>query len=207
MKAFGNVPKSGMQFVGDLLNAMLSPFETGEGIIRIIAGYACQVTGEERKYRIYSDAMTQYFMERYGSMEKFIETLEKDPVGLAGDISIFFTAGAGVLKTLAKGGTVAARALPTGSTLARGAQTASGVAERTATAVGAAGNMVDPLYVPGKVAGKAAQALSRSPQTRNVGRLGTLFSRSRSMLRGAKNASGIGGTQKAIERGSENDME
>lgn len=42
----------------------------------------------------YAEALGQFYVDRYGSKEKFLQTLQEDPVGVMGDASMFLTGGA-----------------------------------------------------------------------------------------------------------------
>ncbi|MCL1939862.1 MAG: hypothetical protein FWG04_04295 [Desulfovibrionaceae bacterium] len=140
------------------ISSNTNPKQTAEGVCKIIAGYGCALFGVESEYRAYSDAVTEYFSKRYGSYEDFKKTLADDPVGVAADISMLFTAGGGALRTAVKGSTVVSRVLPAG-TIANGVGGAANILSQAGRKVGTVGKVADPLYWVGKALPKHMQEI------------------------------------------------
>ncbi len=190
---WGNAWPSAKDFAGNLYGAVMSPGQTAEGVYNIIAGYTCQLFGKESEYRAYSDAMTQYILNRYGSVANLKKAIADDPVGVAGDISTIFTGGWGLLRGTAKVGAMTSRVLPAGSAIAKSVESAAGALRKAGNTAGAVGTVVDPLYMPGKIIGKVGQYIPVPTFIRkHLPKIATGISRT-------KTAIGFGGTQHAID--------
>lgn len=94
---------------------------------------------EKRKGKEASlDQLTDYYKQRYGSIEKFKEALAKDPVGVMMDASTALTGAGGIVR----GGTQA---------LARSGSVVGKIADKTAEVVQKTGRALDPVNQVGKV--------------------------------------------------------
>ena len=196
----GNIPESGADFIGDLRDAVLNYDQTLDGMGNIVAGYGCQIFGIESESRLYSDAVTEYYRKRYGSYADFKKALAKDPVGVAADLSLFLTAGASVLRGLAKAGTTASKVMTAGA-LVQEVEKMTRLLQKTGTGMKTLGTVMDPLYLPGKYMGKAVGATgihSSIPEfiRDNSPKIGTAVSRAKTII-------GAGGTLNAIKREQE----
>jgi len=122
VEAVGNVPASAGQFVKNMAQPFIHPVETAENLASIAKGVAQKtglVSGTDAEK--YADALGEFFMQRYGSLEAVKRTLAHDPVGLAADASMFLTGG--------------------GTALAR----APGLVGRAGEVAGAVGRAIDPI--------------------------------------------------------------
>jgi len=63
-KGMGNMGPSTKRFVSDLYKAVTNPGETGMGILAVMDGYFCQLTGIKSHTRPASDKVTEHFAER-----------------------------------------------------------------------------------------------------------------------------------------------
>lgn len=116
----GNVPGSAANVVADTASAIAHPIDTAKGL-----------------YNLGWDGLMQFYKDRYGSVDAFMNTLEKDPAGV-------FLEGSGLLSG---GGTIAAR-LP-------------GVAGKLGKAAATAGRYTDPVLGLGKGAGALTKGLGK----------------------------------------------
>lgn len=138
-KAMTSVPGSAVGFAQNTIAPFLHPIETAENVKNLGLG-VLEKTGimPGSDHEKYADAVGQFLKDRYGSVAAARKTLEEDPVGLAGDLSMLLTGG----------GSAAAR-LP-------------GLVGRVGEAAGAAGRAIDPLraLTPlGDAAGAATRAV------------------------------------------------
>lgn len=112
----GNIPSSAYNVGASTVQAIAHPIETAQGL-----------------YELGWEGLFNFYKDRYGSVDNFLNTLEKDPAGV-------FLEGSTILSG---GGTLGARLPGMAGQIARGAQTA--------------GRVTDPVYQ----AGRGAAALTR----------------------------------------------
>lgn len=96
-----NIPGSAVKAVGDIAEPFLHPIQTAENFADLgkgIAQYLGLKSGTD--FEKYPDAVGRFFAERYGGIDKVLDTIRTDPVGFAMDASVL----------LSGGGTLAARA-------------------------------------------------------------------------------------------------
>jgi hypothetical protein len=138
-KAVGNIPGSAAQFGSNLAQPFLHPIDTAESIKNLGMG-VLEKTGvlSGKDHEKYADAVGQFVKDRYGSLDKARKTLEEDPVGMAGDVSMLFTGG----------GSMAAR-LP-------------GMAGRIGEVARTVGSTIDPLNAVTPVARAAGNLAGRT---------------------------------------------
>src|SRR6266446_354476 len=136
-QALSNAPHSAAEFAGNIAQSALHPIQTAENLVSIGLGVMEKVgrhigLPSGQGYEKYADAVGEFMMNRYGSIDNIKRTLATDPVGVAADLSALFTGG----------GSLAAK-LP-------------GIAGRIGAGVSAAGSAVDPLNVITKPIGYGA---------------------------------------------------
>jgi hypothetical protein len=138
-KAVSNIPGSAAQFGKNLVQPFLHPIDTAESIKNLGMG-VLEKTGilSGKDHEKYADAVGQFVKDRYGSLDKARKTLEEDPVGMAGDVSMLFTGG----------GSMAAR-LP-------------GMAGRIGEVARTVGSTIDPLNAVTPVARAAGNLAGRT---------------------------------------------
>lgn len=127
--ALVNAPSSAVQFGSDLIQPVLHPIDTATAIKDLGAGVLQKIgilSGDDQVK--YADAVGQFFVDRYGSVEGFKKALAKDPVGILSDVSLVLTGPAGVAAKI--GGTTG----------------------KVAETVGAVGRAIDPVTIAGKTA-------------------------------------------------------
>src|SRR3990167_5826767 len=106
-----NIPSSAGRFIGDIYSAVRHPLQTVQGLADIVSGglekgivsgveavkpgtFPGKPTEREEKF----NAVIDFFVQRYGSMDKIKKTVQEDPVGFLGDVSLALTGGGAVLK-------------------------------------------------------------------------------------------------------------
>ena len=153
-QALSNVPHSAAEFAGNIAQSAMHPIQTAENLGSIGLGVMEKVgrhigLPSGQGYEKYADAVGEFMMNRYGSVDNIKRTLATDPIGVAADLSAVFTGG----------GSLAAK-LP-------------GIAGRIGAGVSAAGSAVDPLNLVTKPIGYGA-GLAGSAAEHILGeRLGT----------------------------------
>jgi len=158
----GNIFSSGADLIGGVTQAALNPIDTLKNVGSIAVGGAQKLIPGEQKQEQNFDALTNFFKERYGSLDAVKETLYSDPIGVVGDLSSILGVGGGVLKLAGKAGKIAG--------VGEGASTAS----KIGNAASVVGKNIDPLNIGasavGKIGGKlkaGAEAVS-DPVTNKI---------------------------------------
>lgn len=155
-----NLGPSAVNFGNDLLQAALHPVNTADAMFDLAAGGISRgiegATGldlfPENKATAVADAAGKFYSDRYGSWDGFKKALGSDPVGVASDISLPFTGGS---TALLKAGQVAGKTAQIGSK----ASTVAKVATKAGNTAKFIGDVLDPVTLVGKGAGKTAQAV------------------------------------------------
>lgn len=116
--AIKNVPSSAGNFVQNLVEPFMSPYQTAKGLVALGDALGSKISRPGNLLRVGdpeptpeqlaarakreapADAVGQFFAERYGGIENIKNTLATDPVGAAADLSTVLTAG-GALPTRA----------------------------------------------------------------------------------------------------------
>ncbi|MEM8575521.1 MAG: lytic transglycosylase domain-containing protein [Pseudomonadota bacterium] len=136
-KAAENFVPSAKQFGSDMLSIVTDPVGTAQSIGKVAAGGVSKLIPGDQGYEEYADAVGQFFVDRYGSVEAAKRTMAEDPVGFLADVSTVMT-----------GGQLA---------LAR----APGVAGRVGRVAGQAANTIDPIGGSLKAVGAAGNLVGR----------------------------------------------
>jgi len=135
-EAVKNLPSSAAKLVTDVTYPIRHPIETaqsltslGKGIVKLI------IPGEPTTYdedEEAAKAVGKFFADRYGSFEGFKNSFATDPLGVASDVAIVFTGGAGL------------------------ATKVPGVAGKTTQTVSKIGEVIDPVLGGAKLLGATA---------------------------------------------------
>lgn len=125
----GNILPSAGRAVKAIGSAVLNPIDTAKALGSVAVGAAEKLIPGEQESEKSFDAVTQFFGDRYGSLEDLKQTAINDPVGLAGDVLGVLGIGGGALSIASKGAklagaTKAAEALGTGAEAVKTASTA-----------------------------------------------------------------------------------
>ena len=106
-----NVPSSAGRFIGDIFSAVRHPLQTVQGLADVVSGglekgivsgveavrlgtFPGKPTEREEKF----DAVTDFFIQRYGSMDKIKKTVQEDPIGFLGDVSLAMSGAGAAIK-------------------------------------------------------------------------------------------------------------
>lgn len=129
-----NIPGSVENLVENTVYPFMHPVETydnfkhlGNGVLQKLG--ITQGHGDER----YADMVGRYFADRYGGIDKALDTLQKDPAGFLMDASTVLTLGGGA------------------------AERAPSIIGETGKAVSSVGRAIDPLTATAKATGKIAK--------------------------------------------------
>jgi len=88
MTMVGNVGPSLRKNLGDIVTALANPIETIQGAGSVALGGISKLgVGGLSDFEPYADAMGEMIIDRYGSMDAFVNTLETDPAGVLMDFS------------------------------------------------------------------------------------------------------------------------
>jgi hypothetical protein len=157
-----NVVSSGGKMFNDVATAVTHPLDTVDALTDVAAGAVEKLIPGEQKHEQAANALGAHFVDRYGGMDQFLNTLYTDPVGVAGDLSTVLGGGAAAFKVTAKAAQLAK--------LGRAAEAATVVSE----ALAGAGAAVDPLVATGRAVSKVAPNIglpaiaSRNPKMREA---------------------------------------
>lgn len=146
----GNIIPSAVNVAKDIGSAIAHPIETVKNAGKIVLGGAAKFVPGEQGYEKNFDAVTEFFVDRYGSLDAAKKTLVEDPVGAALDIATLFTGGGAAASKLGM--------ITKSSKLAKAGEVASMV-----------GNAVDPLKQAGNLAGAGLDAAGLKPGLFNKG--------------------------------------
>jgi hypothetical protein len=186
----GNVLTSGFNLAGGLYHAATNPVETAKNMGNLVIGGTLHTLnpndvkqlgeffGSEKELKEamdFANSVGGMYKERYGSLDAILNTLYKDPVGAAGDISTLFTAGGGAATRLGKIAQLAPAATVVGglsltpsvsrlaafaAPAARPIANAGKFLENVGEGAGKIGKFTNPLAPIGYGVEKSAQALS-----------------------------------------------
>jgi len=132
----GNVPSSAMQLAHDVVTPFMHPVDTYNAMDNLTQGVYSKLTGKGTTKEKYADAVYDALVGRYGSREKALASLERDPVGVVSDVMSVITGGA---MTAAKSARLA-----DATKIAAGAEKVADVASK-----------LEPINVAVNTAGKA----------------------------------------------------
>lgn len=141
--------RSGGEFLSDVGELLTTPPQkTLKSVADLATGVVQKAIPGEQSKEFIADAMGQFFVDRYGSLERAKNTFLTDPVGFVADASMFISGGGGALAT-------AGKVAKTGKIARAGQQVAR------------VGQAIDPLAAAMKMAGKgvskATQAVKIKP--------------------------------------------
>lgn len=155
-----NIPGSTIELGKNIYAAFANPLQSAKALGSVaLGGLQKLVPGEQDNEKSFNRIL-DFYEQRYGSTDKFLNTVEKDPVGFATDLSSLLSGGGAILKGGAKVASLAG---------------GTGVASKLATAGKVAstiGSAVDPLSLAGGVASGATKlAIRPINETLGINRL------------------------------------
>ena len=111
-EAIKNLPGSTVKEAKNLIGAITEPLQTLKGLGNIAVGAVQKAIPETQKEEVYFDRFKDYYKQKYGSKDQFLQTLQNDPAEVLSDASMFVTGGATGAAKLAKASQVGAKAAP-----------------------------------------------------------------------------------------------
>ena len=127
-----NIPSSAGRFLGGLANIVAHPIQTIKTLGGVAAGTVEKLIPGQQAEEKYIDGLVDIYKERYGGVDKALNTLEQDPIGVLADLSTILTGGGAIASKI---GTV--------SKLGKVAKAGEVIAQ--------VGNKINPLSVVSKV--------------------------------------------------------
>lgn len=135
----GNVVGSAGNFLGGIGNAVMHPIDTVSNLGNAAVGAGAELSNTVAGTNFNNDQtkswdnLVNFYKNRYGSVDNFMQTAYKDPVGFLADASMLASgvgAGVGAIGKLGEAG-AAASAVNAGDVIAMGGRTAEGAAVAT----------------------------------------------------------------------------
>lgn len=161
LAAVQNVPESAKELGKGLVHILTNPLQTAKGVGSVALGLLEKAVPGAQDHEQAFDVVADAMIERYGSKDKLLNTVEKDPVGFAADLASLLTGAGGAVRGAASTG---ARA----GLLSTRAALRLGETAKTLTRVG---NVIDPLTTAGKVVKAPFKAIEKANDAVGVGRL------------------------------------
>ena len=78
----------------NLVGAVTQPIQTAKGIGNLSLGLVEKLLPNVQNHEKYADALGEYFINKYGSKDAFLQTFQEHPASVLSDASMFLTGGA-----------------------------------------------------------------------------------------------------------------
>jgi hypothetical protein len=111
-EALKNLPGSIVQEGKNVIGAITEPVQTLKGIGNLALGVAEKAVPGTQSHEKYADALGDYYSNKYGSKDAFLQELQNNPASILSDLSMFVTGGASGAAKLASLSKVGAKAAP-----------------------------------------------------------------------------------------------
>ena len=111
-EALKNLPGSIVEEGKNVIGAITQPIQTLKGIGNLALGVAEKATSGVQSHEKYADALSDYYANKYGSKDAFLQELQNNPASILSDISMFVTGGASGAAKVASLSKVGAKAAP-----------------------------------------------------------------------------------------------
>lgn len=111
-EAIKNLPGSIVEEGKNVIGAVTQPVQTLKGIGNLALGIAEKAVSGTQSHEKYADALGDYYSNKYGSKDAFLQELQNNPASILSDISMFVTGGASGAAKLASLSKVGAKAAP-----------------------------------------------------------------------------------------------
>jgi hypothetical protein len=111
-EALKNLPGSIVEEGKNVVGAITQPLQTLKGIGNLALGIAEKATDGVQSHEKYADALSDYYANKYGSKDAFLQELQNNPASILSDISMFVTGGASGAAKVASLSKVGAKAAP-----------------------------------------------------------------------------------------------
>ena len=111
-EAIKNLPGSIVEEGKNVIGAITQPVQTLKGIGNLALGIAEKAVPGTQSHEKYADALGDYYSNKYGSKDAFLQELQNNPASILSDISMFVTGGASGAAKVASLSKVGAKAAP-----------------------------------------------------------------------------------------------
>ena len=138
-----NIGKSAGNLAGGLASAVFNPVETVKNVGRLGLGAVESLIPGEQGNEKYAKQAVDFYIERYGGIDKIKQTMYEDPVGFLADASMVLGGAGAVTKLIGRLG-------------------GSAKVGQVANALNKASRIVDPLSIAGKGVGMATKPFSNA---------------------------------------------
>lgn len=98
-----NTVQSGANFLGNTADALLHPINTIQNIGGTAVGGLQELGGQTNDNTAKFDNLKNYFVQKYGGIDKIEHSLYTDPIGVAADVSAALGIGGGLAGVVGKG--------------------------------------------------------------------------------------------------------
>jgi len=86
-----NIPSSATRLVKDIGTAVFNPIDTTRSLVDVAVGGISKLIPGEQPQEESFDAVVDFFKQRFGGVENIKQTIQNDPVGFLGDLSLALT--------------------------------------------------------------------------------------------------------------------
>ena len=111
-EALKNLPGSIVEEGKNVVGAITQPLQTLKGIGNLALGIAEKAISGTQSHEKYADALGDYYANKYGSKDAFLQELQNNPASILSDISMFVTGGASGAAKVASLSKIGAKAAP-----------------------------------------------------------------------------------------------
>jgi hypothetical protein len=111
-EALKNLPGSIVEEGKNVVGAITQPLQTLKGIGNLALGISEKAISGTQSHEKYADALGDYYANKYGSKDAFLQELQNNPASILSDISMFVTGGASGAAKVASLSKIGAKAAP-----------------------------------------------------------------------------------------------
>jgi len=167
-EALKNLPGSIVQEGKNVIGAITEPVQTLKGIGNLALGVAEKAVPGTQSHEKYADALSDYYANKYGSKDAFLQELQNNPASILSDISMFVTGGASGAAKVASLSKVGAKAAPALEKVAKAGTAIDPLNLAANTAMYGASKVIPTSVAPGlyESAAKFSTTLSPAERTR-----------------------------------------
>ena len=111
-EALKNLPGSIVEEGKNVVGAITQPIQTLKGIGNLALGVAEKAVPGTQSHEKYADALGDYYSNKYGSKDAFLQELQNNPASILSDLSMVITGGASGAAKVASLSKLGAKAAP-----------------------------------------------------------------------------------------------
>jgi hypothetical protein len=165
-EAIKNLPGSIVEEGKNVIGAITQPIQTLKGIGNLALGIAEKATDGVQSHEKYADALSDYYANKYGSKDAFLQELQNNPASILSDISMFVTGGASGAAKVASLSKVGAKAAPALEKVAKVGTAIDPLNLAANTAMYGASKAIPTSVAPGLYESAAKWSTKLSPEER-----------------------------------------